>query len=125
MLKPPDITPRQQAILLARCASDKKAENIAVIDTRGDGAIADFFVICSAGSERAVKTVSDHMEKTLKEKNIRILDREGVSTKTWILLGTGDVIAHIFHPRTREFYNLEGLWSDCPRVFIKGISAPL
>lgn len=87
--------------------------------------MADFFVICSASSERAVKALSEHMEKSLKEKKIRILDREGLSQKTWVLLGTGDVIMHIFHPRAREFYNLEGLWSDLPRVKFEAGSDPL
>ena len=82
-------------------------------------------MICSASSERAVKALGEHMEKSLRQKEIRVPDREGLSGQTWILLGTGDVIMHIFHPRAREFYNLEGLWSDLPRVEFEEDSTPL
>ncbi|MCY4042968.1 MAG: ribosome silencing factor [Candidatus Dadabacteria bacterium] len=113
-------------MFLAHCAADKKAENISVIDARGGSGIADFFVICSASSERAVKALGEHVEKSLREKKIRILDKEGLARQTWILIGTGDVIIHIFHPQAREFYNLEGLWSDLPRVkFEAGSATPL
>lgn len=88
--------------------------------------MADFFVICGASSERGVKAVSDHIEKTLAEKKIPVADREGLSKKTWVLLGTGDVVAHIFQKEAREFYNLEGLWTDSPKVSLKpGSAAPL
>lgn len=92
---------------------------------RNSGGIADFFVICGAESERAVKAVADHAEQALKEKKIRVLDKEGIAHKTWVLLGTEDVILHIFHSKARKFYNLEGLWSDFPRVeFENGSASP-
>ncbi len=113
------MTSKQQALFLARCAIDKKAEKVVVIDLKGTSGLADFFVICSAASERGVKAIFDHIEKTLKEKKIRITDREGLSKKTWVLLGTGDVVVHIFHHKERDFYNLEGLWVDSPRISVE------
>ncbi len=117
MRRTPKITSKQQALFVAQCALDKKADNVVVIDVKETSGIADFFVICDSSSERGVKAVSDHIEKMLKEKKIRISDREGLSKKTWALLGTGDVIVHIFQRKEREFYNLEGLWADSPRIF--------
>lgn len=90
-----------------------------MIDVKETSGITDFFVICGASSERGVKAVFDHLEKTLKEKNIRILNREGLSKKTWVLLGTEDVIVHIFRQKERDFYNLEGLWADSARVSVE------
>ncbi len=78
--------------------------------------MADFLVICNAASERGLKALFDHIEKTLKKKKIRILDREGGSKKIWAIIGTEDVIVHIFHHKARDFYNLEGLWADSPRI---------
>ncbi len=71
-----------------------------------------------------MKAVSDHIQKTLKEKKIRVLDREGMSKKSWILIGTEDVIVHIFQNQKHDFYNLEGLWSDSPRIPVEPESAP-
>ena len=103
---------------------DRKASDVVVRDIRGASGVADFFVICSAASERGAKAVADHIEKTLKEKKIRILDKEGLSKKSWILLGTGEVIVHIFHHEARGFYNLDGLWADFPKIPIGDGSAP-
>lgn len=103
---------------------DKKASDIVVIDVRNTSGVADFFVICSVSSDRGAKAVADHIEKTLKEKKIRILDKEGLSKKSWILLGTEDVIVHIFRQNARGFYNLDGLWADFPKISLEDVSAP-
>ncbi|QMU55892.1 MAG: ribosome silencing factor [Candidatus Mycalebacterium zealandia] len=103
---------------------DKKASDVVVVDVRNRSGIADFFVICSASSERGAKAVADHVEKILKEKKIRVLDKEGLSQKSWILLGTEDVIVHIFHHEARGFYNLDGLWIDSPKIPVEDGSAP-
>ena len=80
--------------------------------------VADYFVICSAGSDRGVKTLADNVEKTLKENNINILGIEGTIKKNWVLIDTSDVITHIFYNPLREFYDIEGLYIDSPRIDI-------
>ena len=80
--------------------------------------VADYFVICSAGSDRGVKTLADNVEKTLKENNINILGIEGTIKRNWVLIDTSDVITHIFYNPLREFYDIEGLYIDSPRIDI-------
>ena len=78
--------------------------------------MADFFVVCSASSARGVKTVADNIEKTLKDEKIKILGVEGYTHKNWILIDSADVVAHIFHSPVRDFYDIEGLYIDSPRI---------
>ena len=76
-------------------------------------------MICSAASERQVQAIANSVEEGLKKKNVRPLSIEGVREGRWALIDYGDVIAHIFLLPVREFYNLEGLWPEAPRVEIE------
>jgi ribosome-associated protein len=74
--------------------------------------IADYFVICTAGSERQTAAIlKDLSEKLVEEQRRKPLHTEGQADSGWVLLDYGDVIAHIFSPSQRSFYNLEQLWS--------------
>ncbi|NIP29419.1 MAG: ribosome silencing factor [Candidatus Dadabacteria bacterium] len=103
-------------MLIAEAAWDKKAEEPVVIDVRKETDVTDYFVICSANSDRGVKSIADNIEKKLKEVKIKVTGIEGVSEGKWILIDTLDVVAHIFYKPMREFYDLESLWIDAPRV---------
>lgn len=81
--------------------------------------IADFFVITSGSSTRQVKAISDHIMEKLGAKAKRLRQIEGYHHGLWVLLDVSDVIVHIFHQQTREFYNLERLWGDAPIVPLK------
>lgn len=78
--------------------------------------VADYFVICSADNKRAVKSIADNVEKTLKEKDIAVYGKEGYEDGNWILVDIVDVVIHIFYEPLRGFYDLEGLWADMPKV---------
>ncbi len=78
--------------------------------------VTDFFVICSADSDRGVKTIAENIEKKLKELGDKITGIEGYTEGRWILIDTTDVVIHIFYDPIRRFYDLEGLWIDAPRV---------
>lgn len=106
------------ALICARAAWDKKAENINILKVKEKSDVADFFVICSADNVRATKTIADSISKTLKESNIKKFGSEGYNEGKWILIDTVDVVIHVFHEPLREFYDLEGLWIDAPRVKI-------
>lgn len=100
---------------------DKKGENIVVIDlTTIDGSITDYFVICEAQSTTQVDAISDEVEKQLieglKEKPHRV---EGKDNGLWVAMDYGDIIVHVFERETRQFYNLEDLWSDAPQFVIE------
>jgi ribosome-associated protein len=105
-----------EALSLARrivdLASDKQASDIVLLDIRGVSLIADYFVICTAGSERqAAAILKDLGEKLLEEFRRKPLHVEGKPDSGWVLLDFGDVILHVFSPAQRTFYNLEQLWA--------------
>jgi len=96
---------------LVEILREKKAEGIRVLDMREiDGVITDGFIICSAGSERQVRAIAEHLRISLKERGETIKHVEGTALNHWVLLDTGDIIVHVFLERIREFYRLENLW---------------
>ena len=93
-------------------ASDKQASDILLLDIRGVSLIADYFVICTVGSERQTAAIlKDLSEKLLEEFDRKPLHTEGKADSGWVLLDYGDVIVHVFSASQRSFYNLEQLWS--------------
>ena len=67
---------------------------------------------------RGVQTVSDNIEKSLKENKIKIFNIEGYTQGKWVLIDTSDVVTHIFYKDLRDFYDLEGLWIDSNKISI-------
>lgn len=108
---------REIALLAATAASDKKAEEIVVVDVAELLVIVEYFVICTGRNDRQVRTIADEMEDQLRiEAKIKPIGREGTDEGKWVLIDFGDVVAHVFQPEEREFYRLEKLWSEAPRV---------
>jgi ribosome-associated protein len=95
-----------------------KAFNVVVIDVRGIASYADTFIICSGRSHRQVTAIAEFVERALKSKGIKPLGVEGLRDGHWVLMDYGDVIIHVFYEPIRTFYDLEGLWSDAPRIKI-------
>ena len=78
-----------------------------------DGAITDYFVICSGTSDRHVQALSKSVEEVVrKELKDKAINTEGYSTGEWILIDYVDVVVHIFQREKRNFYDIEGLWGD-------------
>jgi ribosome-associated protein len=111
------------AIRIAQAALDKKAEDLQVFDLRGLTSYTDFIVICSGTSDRQVQAIAEGIEVDLKTENARVLGTEGYEEGQWILLDYGDVIVHVFFQHVRDFYDLEGLWSDAPRLSVSGATS--
>ena len=105
--------------LVVRAADSKRAEDIVALDVQNISLLADYFVIMQAGSERQVKAVTEAIVEKVHEANEDIKSVEGKDGANWILLDLGDVIVHVFKEETRQFYNLEKLWSDAPLVDIE------
>ncbi len=105
--------------LVVRAADSKRAEDIVALDVQNISLLADYFVIMQAGSERQVKAVTEAIVEKVHEANEDIKSVEGTDGANWILLDLGDVIVHVFKEETRQFYNLEKLWSDAPLVDIE------
>ena len=108
---------RQWARTAARAASAKGGEETVIIEVGAVLAITDAFVITSGRNTRQVKTIAEEVEARLKlDGDIKPLRVEGLGDSQWILLDYGDLVVHVFLDETREFYDLERLWSDAPRV---------
>lgn len=98
---------------------EKKAVEITVLDLHAITSICDYFIICTAESTPQIKAVYEHVEAELKQENIRVWHIEGTHNLQWVLMDYVDVVLHIFLPEVREFYSLERLWNDAPRVEIQ------
>jgi ribosome-associated protein len=97
-------------------AEDKKAADIVLLDLTGLTTLADYFVICSGGSERQIEAIADGVVEGLRGEGLRPIGREGVAASHWVLLDFGSVIVHVFTPPDRDFYQLEKHWSEAKTV---------
>lgn len=105
--------------------ASKKGIDPLVLDVAETLVITSYFVIASGSSDRQVAAIADAVEDTLREQaGIKPIGREGERERKWILLDFADVVVHIFQPEEREFYRLEKLWSDAPRLAIPGEAHP-
>ena len=108
---------RTLAVLAARTADDKKATDVVVLDVGDVLSITGWFVIASAPNRRLVRTVAEEVEQAAKEQLGRAPVRtEGLREQQWILIDFGDVVVHVFLDAQREFYEIERLYGDVPRV---------
>ncbi len=78
--------------------------------------LTDYFVICEGRSERQLRAINDAILDELKNQKVSIYHKEGTPESGWILLDYGNVIAHIFSPERRSYYQLEQLWKEAPTV---------
>ena len=111
------IEPEDVATALSKAALEKKAFDLAILDMRGLVDYCDLFVICSARNRRQVQAIAEfvrsHGKRELRLKPQAI---EGLEAARWVLVDFGDVVLHVFDEPMRGFYNLDGLWSDAPRL---------
>lgn len=93
---------------------EKKGENIISLDLRKvNEAVADFFIICEAGSQPQVRAISEHVEQEMKKKCDEYPYRhEGMKNLQWVLIDYVNVVVHVMLTETRKFYKLEEMWSD-------------
>jgi len=101
--------------LLRGAASEKKAWDPVVIDVRDQTDIADYFVICEGETDRQVRAIADGMVDAAKGKKLKPLAVDGYQDATWILLDFDSVLAHVFLPGERSYYDLESLWAPAAR----------
>lgn len=110
-----EIDPEVQ--LAVRCAADKKAVDIRVLDLRQIATFTEFFIIASGTNQRQVQAIADEITEQLKKQlNSRPNRAEGYTSGEWVLIDFGDFIVHVFDKDAREFYDLERLWRDAQKV---------
>jgi ribosome-associated protein len=108
---------RDLAMEAARAADAKGAQDVVVLEVGDVLVVADEFVIASASNDRLVKAIVDDVERLVAEAGFsRPLRVEGLDDRHWVLIDYGDVVVHVFLDETREYYELERLWGDVPRL---------
>jgi len=111
------LEPRDIALLAAEAASEKKATDVVVLDVAQTIVITGYFVVATGSSDRQVRSIADEVEDQLRETaGVKPIGREGEREGKWVLLDFGDVVVHVFQPDERDFYRLDKLWADAPRV---------
>jgi ribosome-associated protein len=104
---------------------ERKAIDPILFDVGELTSITDFFLIASGNSTRQTQAIARHLEKRMREKGFRAYGVEGGQEGHWILMDYGDLVIHIFYQASREFYDLEGLWIEAPRITLEDNDRPV
>ena len=108
--------PKKIALLAHSAADEKQAEDLVILDIAKLTSISNYFVITHGNSDRHVKAIAEHVREVMKGHKVSLWHLEGMQQGQWVLLDFGSVIVHVFYKETREFYSLERLWGEAPRV---------
>ncbi|HYN69099.1 MAG TPA: ribosome silencing factor [Candidatus Eisenbacteria bacterium] len=101
---------------IVELAEDKKAADIVLLDLSPLTTVADYFVICSGGSERQLEAIAAGVISGMRDERIRPFGREGTAASHWILVDFSSVIVHVFTPPERDFYQLERHWAEAKTI---------
>lgn len=116
------MTPKELAIIAAKALDEKKGKEIAAIEVTEQTTLADYFVFATGSSNTQINALCGAVEKAMAEQaGEDPLRREGYRDGTWVLLDYGCLVVHVFTEETRQFYDLERLWSDAKRVDLETI----
>jgi ribosome-associated protein len=113
---PTERPPLELARRIVELAEDKKAADIVLLDLGGLTTMADYFVICSGGSERQLEAIATGIIGTLRDEKTKPIGREGTSASHWVLIDFGSVIVHVFTPPERDYYGLEKHWAEARTI---------
>ncbi|MCD6585139.1 MAG: ribosome silencing factor [Desulfobacteraceae bacterium] len=102
-----------------KAALGRKARDLVLLDLRAVTSFTDAFLICSGKSNRQVTAIAEHIKRDLKKNGIAPISIEGLKDGQWVLLDYGYVLVHVFLEPVREFYDLEGFWSNAARIAIE------
>jgi ribosome-associated protein len=113
----PDTAVPDASLLAARAADSKLGDQTVILSVGDALGITEAFVITSGGNARQVRTIADEVELQLKKADGRAPIRiEGLDDARWVLMDYGDFLVHVFVDEAREYYDLEHLWADAPRI---------
>ena len=112
----PDRDARQFAVELARIAQDGKAEEVVLLDLRSVSSLADFVVVGTGTSDRQIRAVAEQVIEYGHKVGDKPFGVEGYENAAWVLVDFVDVVFHIFGRTYRNYYDLELLWGDAPRL---------
>ena len=114
------MTGEQLARRVAELMDDKRGADVVVLDVRDLANFTDYFVFCTGRSDRQVKAIHDAIREGMKANCGLIPEHtDGERERRWILMDYGDCIAHVMLAETRDYYRLEQLWGDAPRLEVR------
>jgi len=108
--------PLDKSKLCLKIIMERKAIDPVMFEVTQLTSISDYFLIASGSSSRQVQAIARHPRKRMREEGFRAYGIEGEQEGHWVLMDYGDVVVHLFYQPNREFYDLEGLWIEAPRV---------
>ena len=114
-----EIEAKKKALLAAKLATERKAEELVILDMRKVTNFCDYFLICTASSQRRAAAIAEHIEEVFDEHGLVLKSMEGKREGMWILLDYSDVVIHIFFKDVRDYYALDRLWADAKRVNVR------
>lgn len=111
-----ELSTRQKILLAVNASLEKKAKNIVILNIKNVTSFADYTVICSGTSDRQVQSIAASIEESMKKAGALPLGIEGEKGGRWVLMDYADIVVHVFYEPVREFYDIERLWSDAPKM---------
>lgn len=123
-VKMPDLSasePNVWADTIVSLLDAHKAQDIKVLEVFDQTIVADYFVLCTATSNTQVKGLAGEVEYKMGLAKVPYLRMEGYNEGSWVIIDYGSVLVHIFQRETRDFYNLEKLWSDAKDIDITAL----
>ncbi len=116
MTREPDSGSRELASKVINLAAQKKAQDLRLLEVGKVSIIADYFIIATGGTAVQGHAICDHLTENLKKAGYYASRIEGYREGWWVVLDYGSVVVHIFQPESRDFYDLERLWTEAPQV---------
>lgn len=116
---PEELDTQALAERIARLAIQAKGLDVKVLRVLELVNYTDWFIIVSGRSDRHVKAIREHIQDALREAGVRPLSVEGTEHNQWVLLDYGNLVVHVFYEPVREFYELERLWHEAPRLELR------
>lgn len=110
------IDSKEKALIVAGWLTEKQGSDIVIMDVSAMSSVTDMTLVVAARGVKHAKALADHVLDMAAENNIEFLSMEGHRTGEWVLLDLNDVLVHVFLDELREFYNIEGMWAEAPRI---------
>ena len=109
---------RARLLLCVNAALNRKPQNLSILRVTELTTFTDYFIVCSGNSDRQVQAIAESIREGMKKEEILPVGVEGERAGQWILMDYGDIVVHIFYEPLREFYDIEGLWSEAPIMHV-------
>ncbi len=108
---------RETGPRIARLLEEKKAENPVIIEVRDLLPVCDYFIIATGRNKQHLEALSKQIEDLMSSvPEISLMGKEGLDEGLWVLMDYGSIVVHLFQEHVREYYRIEGLWADAPRI---------